>query len=83
MKAILWSAEVLYASPQKPIQFLVSSSASLSVTVFLWKRHMSFFLRILGTHLVLLLSIFQNSFDYMWESIQISLCGQKSIDALT
>lgn len=61
----------------------VSSSTSLSVTVFLWKRHLSFFLRILETHLVLLLSIFQNSFDYMWESIQIGLYGQKSIDALT
>lgn len=83
MEAILWPAEVLYASPQKPIQFLVSSFASLSVTVFLWKRHLSFFLRILGTHLVLLLSIFQNSFDYMWGSVQIGLCGQKSIDALT
>lgn len=71
------------ASPQKPIQFLVSSFASLIVTVFLWRRHLSFFLRILGTHLVLLLSIFQNSSNYMWESIQIGLYGQKSTDALT
>ena len=83
IEAILWSSEVLYASPQKPIQFLVSSFAGLIVIVFLWRRHLSFFLRILGTHLVLLLSIFQNSFDYIWESIQIGFYGQKSTDALT
>lgn len=54
---LLWSTKIDL--------ILISSSASLIVTMFLWKVHLSFCLGILGIYLVLLLNVLQNFLGYI------------------